>query len=118
MYYKLSGHYVVPCSMEEMSELFADNNKRKVALTELDDVDISTVFLCMNHRFSEDGPPIVFETMIFCKNGVLPELDQQMWRYCTWDEAEKGHRRVVSIVQKALEDSIPTISMDEFEKEL
>jgi len=119
MYYKLSGHEVVPCPMEEWAAEFSNTDKRKIVSTDFEEgVTVSTVFLGMDHRFGGDGPPIIFETMIFCKDGILHELDQQMWRYCTWDEAEEGHRKVLSTVQKALEDSIPTISMDEFEKEL
>ena len=51
--------------------------------------DISTVFLGLDHGWS-GGPPVVFETMIF--GG--PE-DQFQERYCTWAEAESGHKRAV-----------------------
>lgn len=49
---------------------------------------ISTVFLGLDHRFSGDGPPIVFETMVF--------PGEQSIRYETWSQAEAGHARVVA----------------------
>lgn len=54
-------------------------------------VDISTVFLGFDHGFGQ-GLPILFETMIF--GGPY---DQWQRRYCTWDEAEAGHRHAVAL---------------------
>lgn len=57
----------------------------RVGYTELGDVTVSTVFLGMDFGFW-DGPPRVFETMIF--GG---DHDGTQWRYSTWAEAERGH---------------------------
>lgn len=57
-------------------------------------VSVSTVFLGMDHSFG-DGSPVLFETMIF--GG---EHDQYQERYCTWDEAEKGHQIACDLVNK------------------
>ena len=57
-------------------------------------VSVSTVFLGMDHSFS-GGDPVLFETMIF--GG---EHDQYQERYCTWDEAEKGHQIACDLVNK------------------
>jgi hypothetical protein len=57
-------------------------------------VSVSTVFLGMDHSFS-GGDPVLFETMIF--GG---EHDQYQERYCTWDEAEKGHKIACDLVNK------------------
>lgn len=62
---------------------------RNVAVDSFDDIMVSTVFLGLNHQFG-NGPPLLFETMVF--GG---ELDQEMDRYSTWDEAIKGHKIVV-----------------------
>ena len=56
---------------------------------------VSTVFLGLDHNWSNEGPPIVFETMIF--NGVYDQKGQ--WRYATWDEAVEGHERTVNMVK-------------------
>ena len=46
----------------------------------------STVFLGVDHQVG-DGPPLVFETMVFGPRGT-PQLVR---RYATWTEAEKSH---------------------------
>lgn len=61
-------------------------------------VHISTVFLGLNHAF-RDGPPILFETMIF---GGVHDMDAQ--RYCTIDEAKQGHAEMVEFVKSAPTD--------------
>ena len=67
---------------------------RHVAKTELPgDVKVSTVFLGLDHAFG-DGPPILFETMIF--GGPK---DQYQERYLTWEEAEEGHKIAVAIAK-------------------
>lgn len=53
-------------------------------------VEVSTVFLGLDHQFG-DGPPLLFETMIFGGN-----RDGDQWRYSTYTQAAKGHKAVVS----------------------
>lgn len=70
------------------------NGQRQVARTIIGDVHVSTVFLALNHRFfDKNGPPILFETMVF--GG---KYDQEMERYCTWDEAVLGHVKWCALV--------------------
>ena len=41
---------------------------RNVAREEVGDYVVSTVFLGLDHQFGDDGPPLVWETMVFeCK---------------------------------------------------
>ncbi len=72
------------------------NGKRRVAQTNIGKIRISTVFLGMDHSFSETAPPLIFETMIF---GTDDDQELQ-WRYSTWDEALKGHQNAVAAVKK------------------
>jgi len=58
------------------------------------EIEISTVFLGLDHSYSRTGDPVLFETIIF--NG---EENVSMDRYCTWKEAEKGHQEMVSIAR-------------------
>jgi len=53
---------------------------------------VSTVFLGIDHGFG-DGPPVLFETMVFPNEDDFSELDCE--RYCTWAEAEEGHKALV-----------------------
>lgn len=100
-YYKLVGHDAVPTdNMFEWARYFdgAMNDRRRVDLTWLDtDVHVSTIFIGLDHNFTEHGPPILFETMIFGS-----ELDQSMRRYSTWDEAAAGHLALVEELRKIL----------------
>lgn len=59
-------------------------------------VTVSTVFLGLDHRYAGEGPPIVFETLVF--GGVMAD---SMDRYATWAEAEEGHACMLQRVQGA-----------------
>ena len=87
--YILDGHKVVPCDdLITWGKWLENIDARRVASNEKGDVKVSTVFLGLNHRFG-DGPPLLFETMIF--GGPY---DQNEDRYSTWEEAEAGHKRM------------------------
>jgi hypothetical protein len=79
-------------------------DKRRVAFTDLGFCTVSTVFLGIDHRFFDDGPPILFESMVFANptpGAAFPdELEGLMDRYCTWDEAEAGHEAMVAKVRQ------------------
>ncbi len=82
----------VPCDdIFTWGRWFEDPTKRRVAMTETGDVRVSTVFLGLNHRFS-DGPPLIYETMIF---GGPHDSYQQ--RYSTKEEALEGHAEAVKL---------------------
>lgn len=89
--YILDGHTPVPVDdlMEWAGKI--EKQDRRVALTEQDGITVSTVFLGLDHSMNS-GPPVLFETMIF--GG---KEDQYCERYCTWEEAEKGHEEAVKI---------------------
>lgn len=97
-FYKLDENKSpVECSLDDFHSTFLrDPDARRVAKTHCGDAAISTVFLALDHSFGEDGPPILFETMVF--GG---ELDQEQERYATWAEAEQGHERWIQKVKAA-----------------
>lgn len=66
---------------------------RQVARTEEGGVMISTVFLGIDHGWRESGPPILYETMVFGGSH-----NEEMDRYATWEEAERGHWEMVNRV--------------------
>jgi hypothetical protein len=71
---------------------------RRVDHTRINDkVTVSTVFLGLDHNWG-DGPPLLFETMVF--GGPTHE---EMRRYSTWDQAEKGHAMIVKATKRAVE---------------
>jgi hypothetical protein len=79
-------------------------DKRRVAFTDLGWCTVSTVFLGIDHNFWGDGPPILFETMIFANKApdeTFPEeWEGMMRRYGTWAEAEIGHEEMVAEVRQ------------------
>ena len=91
-YYMLVGKKPVPCDLMTWATLRSTAN-RHVAISEFEWGKVSTVFLGLDHQWF-DGPPLLFETMIF--GGPL---DQEMDRYSTWEEAEAGHK---AMVEKAI----------------
>lgn len=70
--------------------LVFDDPRRLVARSEIGAVAVSTVFLGLDHRFAGDGPPLLYETMIF---GGAHDQDQR--RYSTREEALAGHAEMV-----------------------
>lgn len=66
-----------------------EGKSKIVAQEHVGKVWVSTVFLGLDHRFGRDGDPVLFETMVF-RDGHGEEGE----RYCTWQQAEAGHRRV------------------------
>lgn len=86
-------HYILdrngnpqPCADVMAWAHWFEKAQRSIALNERDGVKVSTVFLGLDHRFGGNGPPLVFETMIF--GG---ENDGEQDRYSTKAEALTGH---------------------------
>lgn len=58
--------------------------------TKVEGVEVSTVFLGLDHGFDNEDLPVLWETMIF--GGPH---DQEEWRYTSREEAMAGHERIV-----------------------
>lgn len=91
-YYNMDGE---PIGREEAEELLWSAPKRRVALTKVGPYEVSTVLLCIDHNFSSDTRPVIFETMVFCDDEKDPNY-QDMERYCTKEAALKGHNEIVA----------------------
>lgn len=92
--YILEGH--TPKKVDDIIEWARSVGSRenwRVNETKIGEVRISTVFLGLDHQYG-DGPPILFETMIF--GG---DHDEFCNRYSTWEEAEHGHQDAVEMVR-------------------
>lgn len=73
-----------------------EKHRRKVAVDKVGELEVSTAFIGMDHNFADDGPPLVFETMVFDGEGGGGE-----WRwYATWDDAERGHREMIERLRR------------------
>lgn len=94
-YYILDENlHAIPVDHLEWAKWY-ENAERRVALTKIsENIKVSTVFLGLDHNFMLDGPPAIFETMVF--GGPM---DQNQERYSTWEEAEAGHEVMVAKVR-------------------
>ena len=90
--YILEGKKLKPVDLMTWAKWFGTAD-RHIARDEISGVTISTVFLGIDHNWG-DGPPLLFETMIF--GG---EHDGYQHRYETWDQASNGHQKVLKLVK-------------------
>lgn len=71
----------------------------------IEGVHVSTVLMGIDHDFlGESSRPVIFETMIFCTDTPLEgsDLDHYQVRYCTREQAARGHEIACALVRGAL----------------
>lgn len=78
--------------------LWFESADRTVVKTEVGDKRVSTVFLGLDHNYSGDGPPVLWETMVFGPDGAGDEQE----RYTSVEAARKGHQRFVDGLTKGI----------------
>lgn len=118
-----SRHYVLEGDDNKVVETdlltwarWLENANRHVAWTQVtSQITVSTVFLGIDHRFDDKGPPLLFETMVFAPDHVKPEggdwfWGNWMWRYSSWDDAETGHKAAVRRVRAAIGQKVDSAS--------
>lgn len=89
------GNPVACEDMLEWARWYEGEQHRIVAQDDLPDgVRVSTVFLGIDYRFLGNGPPVLWETMIF--HG--PNAGYQE-RYTSLDDARAGHRHALSLAR-------------------
>ena len=90
-----------PLEMAGMVAAFESGTNRTVAFTRIvgDDppwvIEVSTVHLVIDHQYG-DGPPLIFETMVF------GDGEGDCERYSTEQQAREGHTRMVAQVAAGL----------------
>src|SRR5262245_50077519 len=91
----------IPVDMMTWARAFEDVRNRIVSKTQIgNSCEVSTVFLGLDHRYFGDGPPLLFETLVF--GGPLKD---EMVRYSSWDDAVTGHAAMVRRVNAAIEEA-------------
>jgi hypothetical protein len=78
----------------EYSHTSPGKDNRIIERDYIGEVLISTVFLGLDHDFGSEGPPVLWETMIF--GG---ENDKYMRRYTSRNDAIVGHLEAVELVK-------------------
>lgn len=92
-YYDKQGKHLTSAEYMHLLCTIGPDYKR-VAVAEIGDVTISTVWLGLDHGYG--GEPMIFETMQFGGEG-----DSDMERYPTLEEARAGHDAWVQRIQEA-----------------
>ncbi len=82
-----------PMELMDWALAFEDSD-RYIGDETIDGQRVSTVWLGLDHRF-DDGPPLIFETMIF--GGPH---DQYLERYSFEEAALAGHNRTVAALRE------------------
>lgn len=100
-HYILVGHEAVRINDTlEWARKFGSSN-RVVKQEDVGKYRVSTVFLGLDHQWTEGGPPRIFETMVFEGDNMS---DLHCERYATWAEAEVGHDDIVSKIKSVTGD--------------
>ena len=81
----------------EWGRLHSDYEYKRVAETTIGRLWVSTVWLGLDHSFG-DGPPLIFETMVFVAGEGGDDLDCR--RYSTEAEALAGHEDVLAEIRE------------------
>lgn len=93
-YYRLVNGKPIKCSFLEGVISFSQDDRR-IDLTELDDCNVSTVFLGSAHKVIGSDEPVLFETLI--RGG---DWDGHTYRYRTHGEAKRGHWQIVDCLRE------------------
>jgi hypothetical protein len=102
LYYDRKGR---PMDMMAWAQQHEDYDCRTVAQHWVRGWMVSTVWLGIDHNFTRQGPPVIFETMVFPPGdeagGHGVTSDEYCERYSTEEAAQAGHDRALAwIVDK------------------
>lgn len=92
-----------PISLLEWGRLCENYSYKRIKLSYLKAYNkrISTIWLGLDHSFSDTGKPIIFETMVFSLDKT--DFDEQYQeRYSTLKEAIEGHNRIVKNIKQTI----------------
>jgi hypothetical protein len=97
LYYDRDGK---PLRLGDWAEAMRDLDYKRVARDFVGHIEVSTVWLGLDHSYVGGGTPIIFETMCFVwVGGERVTDDERMERYATEAEARAGHERIVAQVK-------------------
>jgi hypothetical protein len=106
IYYDIDGQ---PIDMMTWAKLLEDFPGRQIGEFADERLRISTVWLGLDHNRRCGGRPLIFETMIFLKEGadVAPEFNEAQWRWHTKEEAKDGHDTLVHCYREGIDPEGP-----------
>lgn len=101
---KMHGQYILkhrrPVICDDLLKWgtwFGNDHNRRIRVTYINGIKISTVFLALDHCWDE-GPPVLFETMIF----NMTDDDEYQTRCTTHRQALAMHKDAVKYAKDAI----------------
>jgi hypothetical protein len=105
--------------MQELYE-FNDSDKRIVKKSRIENFELSTVFLGLDHNHSDSGPPLLFETMFF--QDYFSMTYSILYRYVHYHTALSHHNRLWKMIEymitTEMENLPPYVNNNDFRGEL
>jgi hypothetical protein len=108
-----NGQVPIPCDDFLVWAEWMAIADRRVALDMVGTIRLSTIFIGLDHQFSE-GPPLLFETMAFDESdqrthtlsdlsATFSETVDWIWgRYSTWEDALWSHKEWLEKLQASV----------------
>src|SRR6266436_924888 len=105
-YFMLDGDKVTSTNDIHEWGKWMQTNNRQIGHDAINGVKISTVFLGLDHSFMDEGPPVLFETMLFGEGA-----NNEQWRYSSREMAEEGHAKIKERLEQFFAGQVEGISM-------
>src|SRR5215510_3852956 len=96
-HYILKNQKIVAVSLTEWAHWLENHTSDRIVKQEqIGDAKVSTVFLGLDHNFDPDGPPVLWETMIF--GGKHDQYQER----CAGglEQAEAMHQEAVKLINE------------------
>jgi hypothetical protein len=98
--YDLDG---VPIRTATRFEAVLRDPRRVLGLTEVSTPDgealtVSTVHLVVDHNWQGDGPPVLWESMVFARGDDVHHYGELQWRYASAADALDAHAALVAAI--------------------
>lgn len=102
-YYGMQGQRITAAEWVEWVETSDRHVARTIVRHGRGKYYVSTIALGFNHNWVGNGPPLLFETMVFRDSMMNPMRVQE--RYSTPAQARRGHALVLRALKRTLRNS-------------
>ncbi len=93
-FYKLVDRTPTPCTLAEFAYAMENEKNRIIEQTMVEDLQVSTVFTGIDQNWTNEGEPILFDTVVF----GLPDDLRPQWSFSSCDEAMEIHKLIVQVL--------------------
>lgn len=104
MFYDIDGNEITEITVfEGLLRRKRTEGYGRIGSDTIDGARVSTVWIGNNYNFTMQGPPIIFETMVFGAVAGHEDWDEYTQRYSTKEQAAAGHAEIVELVRREIE---------------